>query len=80
MARKHGDSWYVAGLNGTDKELTLNIELQMFAGNTVQYYTDNKKKGNEIPASILKTLKVGKDGTAKITMQPMGGAILRLQK
>jgi hypothetical protein len=52
----------------------------MFAGKTVQYYTDNKKKGNEIPASILKTLKVGKDGTAKITMQPMGGAILRLQK
>jgi hypothetical protein len=80
MARKHGDSWYVAGLNGTDKELTLNIKLQMFAGKTVQYYTDNKKKGNEIPASILKTLKVGKDGTAKITMQPMGGAILRLQK
>jgi hypothetical protein len=80
MARKHGDSWYVAGLNGTDKEMTLNIKLQMFAGKTVQYYTDNKKKGNEIPASILKTLKVGKDGTAKITMQPMGGAILRLQK
>ena len=80
MARKHGDSWYVAGLNGNDKEMTLNIKLQMFAGKTVQYYTDNKKKGNEIPASILKTLKVGKDGTAKITMQPMGGAILRLQK
>lgn len=80
MARKHGDSWYVAGLNGNDKEMTLNIKLQMFAGKTVQYYTDNKKKGNEMPVSVLKTLKVGKDGTAKITMQPMGGVILRLQK
>ena len=78
MARKNGNNWYVAGLNGTEKEMTLNISLPMFAGKTVHYYTDNKKKGNNIPASVLKTLKVGKDGMAKITMQSMGGVILYL--
>ena len=77
LARRHGNDWYVAGLNGTDVPITLTLDLSMFAGQTVKFYTDEPKKDGEIvPASALKTLEVDKKGKAKITMQPMGGLIL----
>ena len=77
LARRHGNDWYVAGLNGTDVPITLTLDLPMFAGQTVKFYTDEPKKdGDIVPASALKTLKVDKKGKAKITMQPMGGLIL----
>ena len=75
LARRTGNRWYVAGLNGTTKPMTLTLQLPMFAGKTVEYYIDEpQKKGNARPA--LKTLKVGKDGKAKVTMQPLGGLII----
>lgn len=47
----------------------------MFAGQTVRYYIDEpQKKGTTVPA--LKTLKVGRDGKGKVTMQPLGGLII----
>lgn len=77
LARRTGDKWYVAGLNGTNEPMTLTLSLPMFAGKTMSLYTDNpRKKGEIVPTSVLKTLKVGKDGTAKVTIQGMGGIII----
>ena len=77
LARRHGDNWYIAGLNGTDEEKHISLDLPMFAGKRVKYYTDIKKKKDELlPPSTLKTQNVGKDGKVRITMQPMGGVIL----
>lgn len=77
LARRIGEQWYVAGLNGTNEPMTLTLDLPMFAGKTVNLYTDNpRKKGDIVPTSILKTLKVGKDGKAKVTIQGMGGIII----
>lgn len=77
LARRHGDNWYIAGLNGTDEEKQISLDLPMFAGKRVKYYTDIKKKKDELlPPSTLKTLNMGKDGKVRITMQPMGGVIL----
>ena len=77
LALRTGDKWYVAGLNGTNEPMTLTLSLPMFAGKTVSLYTDNpRKKGEIVPTSVLKTLKVGKDGTAKVTIQGMGGIII----
>ena len=77
LARRHGDNWYIAGLNGTNKEKQISLDLPMFAGKRVKYYTDIKKKKDELlPPSTLKTLNMGKDGKVRITMQPMGGVIL----
>jgi hypothetical protein len=40
-------------------------------------YVDNPiKKGELLPTSVLKTLKVNKKGEAKVTIQPMGGLII----
>jgi hypothetical protein len=75
LARRTGNRWYVAGLNGTTEPKTLTLQLPMFAGQTVRYYIDEpQKKGTTVPA--LKTLKVGRDGKAKVTMQPLGGLII----
>ena len=77
LSRRHGSDWYVAGLNGTDQPMTLNLDLSMFAGQTVRYYTDRPvAKGNSFAEPEMKTLKVDKKGRAKVTIQPMGGIIL----
>ena len=78
IARRHGTDWYVGGLNGTDKAMTLTLELPMMAGQTVDYYTDRPAASapNALPESELRSLKVDKKGRAKVTLQPMGGIIL----
>ena len=69
--------WFVGGLNATDKPLALTLDLPMFAGKTVTYITDQpKKKSEKFFTSVKKTLKVGKDGKAKVVIQPNGGIII----
>ena len=76
-AQKSNGKWFVGGLNATDKPLALTLDLPMFAGKTVEYLTDMpKKKGDKFFTSVKKTLKVGKDGKAKVTIQPMGGIVI----
>ena len=76
-AQESNGKWFVGGLNATDKPLTLTLDLPMFAGKTVEYLTDMpKKKGDKFFTSVKKTLKVGKDGKAKVTIQPMGGIVI----
>ena len=78
MARRHGQQWYIAGLNGTDQPMTLNLSLPMLAGKTVNLYTDNpRRKGELVPTSTLRQMKIGKGGKAKVTIQPMGGIIMK---
>ena len=79
IARRHAETWYVAGINGTNEPLTLNLDLPMFAGKTVSCYIDQPaaKTENAIPEAILINLKVDKKGKAKVTIQPMGGLILK---
>jgi len=79
IARRHGNKWFVAGINGTNETMTLNLSLPMLAGQTVSFYTDRKaaKTENALPEPELRTLKVDKKGAARITMQPLGGFILK---
>ncbi|MBQ9230913.1 MAG: glycoside hydrolase family 97 catalytic domain-containing protein [Prevotella sp.] len=72
LARRHGNQWYIAGLNGEKTIKRLTLQLPMLAGKTISYYTDNVKGYGE-----LKTLKVDKKGQAKVVIQPNGGLILR---
>lgn len=78
LARKHGDKWYVAGLNGETTAKSVTLNLPMFAGREVTYYTDaaTKKNSTEPLTPVKKTIKVDKKGNAKVTLQPMGGIII----
>lgn len=79
VARRHGDKWYVAGLNGTDQVKKLTLSLPMLAGKTITYYyeTANKDKKALWPVSQVKTAKVDKKGFLKVEMQPKGGIIVQ---
>ena len=76
IARRHGDKWYVAALNGTNKPLSLNLSLPMIAGKEVSYYYETADKNSFWPKSAVKKTKVAKNGKMKIMMQPMGGSIV----
>ncbi len=77
LARRHGDKWYVAGLNALDEplKLTLNLSELLPANTAVAYYTDTKQK----PAVVttVKQTKTDKRGCLKVEMQPRGGIIVR---
>ena len=72
LARRHGDQWYIAGLNAETQAKKLTLQLPMMAGQTVSYYTDNKDG-----YASLQQLKVDKRGQAKVVMQPNGGFLLK---
>lgn len=72
LARRHGEQWYVAGLNAEEQAKTLTLTMPEWAGKTVSYYVDDAKSGPQ-----LRQLKVDKRGNAKVTLQPNGGVILK---
>ena len=68
--------WYVAGLNAEKTPKTLKLSLPQFAGQAVKLYVDEVPKKQQTSVPVLKTLKVGKNGEATVTMQPHGGLII----
>ena len=71
LARRHGQKWYVAGVNAEGSAKELNLYLPMFAGQVVDLYNDRKSK-----ESYLNTIKVPENGKVSITIQPNGGFVL----
>ena len=71
MARRHGNDWYIAGLNAQNTPINLTLDLFGFGNNLSKVLSDNKKgqpqKGN---------LKKDKTGKAKVTIQPNGGLVI----
>ena len=72
LARRHGDQWYIAGLNAETQTKKLTLQLPMLASQTVSYYTDGKDG-----YAVLQQMKVDKKGQARVIMQPNGGFILK---
>jgi hypothetical protein len=75
LARRNGNQWYVAGLNALKEPLSLTLSLPMFAGQSPDYYVDDKD-GNPVKTN----LKVDKKGRAKVVIQPNGGIILTVKE
>lgn len=75
LARRHGQDWYIAGVNAEKETKTLELELPMLAGQTVKYYNDGKN--GHTPS--LDEIKVKKSGKVKISMPSNGGMILQGQ-
>ena len=73
LARRHGDKWYVAGLNATDKPIKMTVDLSEMGNGQPVYYTDSKK-GTEVKK--FGGAKVRKDGSMKVEMQPNGGFVV----
>ena len=72
LARRHGDTWYVAGVNAQDETAELEVELPMFAaGETVACYEDDDKLQGK-----LAERRVGKNGKMKLSIPKNGGVVL----
>lgn len=72
LARRHGDSWYLAAVNGSKETIKLKLDLPMFAGKNVSLYSDDKKGEPH-----LSTLKVKETGKVQLEIRPQGGVVLR---
>jgi hypothetical protein len=71
VARRHGDKWYIAGVNAQKDPITVTLKVPMVAGEEVKYYGDGKDK-----SSFAKSLKINKKGEVKVTIQSEGGIVL----
>ena len=71
IARRHGEDWYVAGVNAEKEALKLKIKLPMLAGKKVRMYGDNSDR-----EAYTKDLSIKRSASLEIEMQPGGGLIL----
>ena len=70
LARRSGNTWYVAGINGTDEPQTLAVPLGFAKGKAITLFADGA------PWAISHPTKLPK----QITCQPRGGFVLIINK
>jgi hypothetical protein len=71
IARRHGEVWYIAGVNAEKSAKKLTLGLPMLAGQNVSMFTDmNDGTPN------LETVQVAGNGQFSVTIQPNGGFVL----
>ena len=75
LARRSGNTWYVAGINGTDNEKTLSVPLDFVKGKyTVTMFADSGSKDDPWRIETIQKLP------ATVTCQPRGGFIFRMTR
>ena len=71
LARRHGERWYIAGINAQKEPLKLNLNLPMLSkGDKVAYYTDGKQNEPQLTEYSVKSPEA-----VQVTIQPEGGVI-----
>ena len=73
LARRHGDHWYVAGLNAEKTAQKLTLDLRDL--NVTQQLVDVVDKQGKVTDIAVQPLKL-KGGKVTITMQPNGGIVI----
>lgn len=72
MARRHGEKWYVAGVNAQKETLKIKANLPMFLnGETLRFYSDDKSL-----AGSVKPMKMGKKQEVLLTIPCNGGILI----
>ena len=71
LARRHGNTWYIAAVNATAEPLKLKLDLPVLAGQEVSLYSDDTKMQPQLKLQKIKT-----DGSLQLTVQPQGGAVI----
>ena len=75
LARRHGDIWYIVGVNAekTKKVLTLDLSRFVQKGDVVRLYTDNLK--NQDPV-YRPNEKIKNPTKVQLTLAPNGGFVM----
>lgn len=71
LARRHGEQWYIVGINAEDKTLNLKVNLPMLAGKKVIKYGDKKDL-----SSYKTQANINASGTYNLSIPSNGGLIL----
>lgn len=71
LARRHGDTWYIAGVNAEEHTKTITLTLPMLTGEAVQLYTDNADK-----KALINKVRLQKNKQIKLTLVAGGGVII----
>lgn len=72
VARRHGDKWYIAGVNAQKEAVKVKISLSMLSSGTeVQLYTDN-----ELLQGSLKGMKLNKKSEIQLSIPCNGGVLI----
>ncbi len=71
LARRHGEKWYVTGINAQKEALSLNVKLPMFVGKFVDRYSDDEKLNPKKDCTLINSR-----GETRLTIQPNGAVIL----
>lgn len=72
IARRHGDRWYVAGINAREEALRLRLDLPMLLkGDRVACYKDDEKM-----QPVMESFAVENLGSMDVVIPPKGGIVL----
>ena len=72
LARRHGDRWYIAGINAQKEPLKLKLALPMLReGDRVAFYSDTKSREPQLEQKTIQ-----KPDETSVTIQPEGGIVL----
>ena len=78
IARRQGNTWYVAGINGKDSSQTLSFDASFLPKGKYTLFTDKPGYKGELPANNPNpwSIKKGKGkAPSKVTCQPRGGFV-----
>ena len=72
LARRHGDKWYIAGVNAQKETLKLKVNLPMFSnGEKVRLFSDDKALQGSV-----KQIEIGKKQELQLTIPCNGGVLI----
>ena len=72
LARRHGDKWYIAGVNAQKETLKLKVNLPMFSnGEKVRLFSDDKALQGGV-----KQIEIGKKQELQLTIPCNGGVLI----
>lgn len=78
IARRQGNKWYIAGINGKDTAQTLSFDTSILPKGRYTLFTDKPGYKGELPANNPEpwSIKKGKGkAPSKMTCQPRGGFV-----
>lgn len=72
LARRHGERWYVAGVNATKEPLKLTLDLGFTGkGGKASYYYDDTRR-----QAVQKSIDMKNPAKTRVTIQPEGGIVV----
>ena len=79
IARRSGNTWYIAGINGKDEPQTLTFDTSFLPKGKYTLFTDKAGYKGELPANnpVPWSIKKGKGKVpARLTCQSRGGFVI----